>query len=81
MRQLKSFDFGPPRGRPQKYPWDKWEDGSIWQIVRGNDYAVSTENMQVNLHTRAAKDGRKVQTRKVETPEGEGLVFQFLPGP
>ena len=28
-------------------------DGSPWEIQRGEDYDVATENMRVNLHMRA----------------------------
>jgi hypothetical protein len=63
----------------RKYPWDKWTDGSTWQIWRGQDYDVATENMRVNLHTRASSMGRKVRTRKLKDDDrGEGLAFQFL---
>jgi hypothetical protein len=77
MRELPSYDFNRPLGRPSKYPWDKWENGSIWEIVQGEDYEVSTENMQVNLHLRAARDNKKVQTRTERDDGVEKLVFQF----
>jgi hypothetical protein len=66
------------RGRPQKYPWQVWTDGSIWQIRQGDDYDISTQNMQVNLHVRANELGHKVRTQKIKNEPGEGL-FQFLP--
>lgn len=67
-------------GRPQKYPWADWEDGSVWQIKRGADYDIPTQNMQVNLHLRASKNDLKVRTRTVRDDEGEKLVFQFMGG-
>lgn len=63
----------------QKYPWGEWTDGGAWEIRRGQDYEVTTENMRVNLHMRASSEARKVRTKKVTDTEGEGLVFQFLP--
>lgn len=66
-----------PRGN-RKYPWREWTDGSTWQILRGEDYAVATENMRVNLHMKADAMLRRVRTRKFDDQRGEGLIFQFL---
>jgi hypothetical protein len=58
-------------------------DGSIWEIRRGEDYDVDTENMRVNLHMRAEAQvpSRKVRTTKFHDGRGEGLVFQFFDAP
>jgi hypothetical protein len=75
--RLDSFDESVQA--PRRYPWNEWADGAPWQIRRGEDYDVATENMRVSLHMRAKQMGCKVQTRKVADSAGEGLVFQFLP--
>jgi hypothetical protein len=83
-RELDSFDWGDGAGggRP-KYDWGRWLNGDIWEIRKGEDYDVPTENMRVNLHAKADQAGRKVRTRKVpkqtdpEHGKWEGLVFQF----
>jgi hypothetical protein len=62
-----------------RYPWDEWTDGSTWQIRRGEDYDVATENMRVNLHMRARHLPGKVKTTKFVDAASEGLIFQFLP--
>lgn len=78
-KRLDDSSFTPQRGRPSRYPWKEWEDLNPWEIVRGKQYDISTENMQVNLHMRAAKDDLRVQTRKVTTEAGEeGLQFRFF---
>jgi hypothetical protein len=78
-RKLDSF---PGDERPQapqrRYPWSDWTDGDVWEIRKGADYDVDTENMRVNLHMRADTLFAKVRTRKVDDDRGEGLVFQFL---
>src|SRR3954470_19251585 len=61
-----------------RYPWDEWTDGSVWEIRRGEDYDVATENMRVNLHMKAEALLRKVRTKKVADKNGEALVFQFF---
>lgn len=76
-RKLDAFP-GDQTSGPRRYPWDDWTDGSAWEIRRGEDYAVVTENMRVNLHMKAEALLMKVRTKKVADEEGEGLVFQFF---
>lgn len=76
-KRLDEFPDEAPRSN-RKYPWSQWTDGSVWEIRRGDDYDVATENMRVNLHMKADALARKVRTRKVSDDAGEGLIFQFL---
>lgn len=69
---------GDDRSGQRRYPWSEWTDGSVWEIRRGVDYDVATENMRVNLHMKADGLAIKVRTRKVNDESGEGLVFQFV---
>lgn len=73
----------PTRG---KYPWTNWTDGEPHTIYRGEDYRISTYNMQVSLHGRARKQGLTVTSRSFTRPQvrpigyvwiAEGLTFQF----
>jgi len=75
--RLASFDeLG--QGQTRRYAWAEWADGTPWEIRRGEDYDVATENMRVNFHMKAKQLGCKVRTRKFTDPKGEGLIFQFL---
>jgi hypothetical protein len=76
-RKLDSFPGDGPSGQ-RRYPWGEWTDGSTWEIRRGEDYDVATENMRVNLHLKADAQLKKVRTKKVNDEDCEGLVFQFL---
>lgn len=76
-RKLDSFP-GEESAAPRRYPWSEWTDGSAWEIRRGEDYDVATENMRVNLHMKADALLHKVRTKKVRDDKGEGLVFQFF---
>jgi len=76
-RRLDAFPGEPASGR-RRYPWHEWTDGATWEIRRGDDYDVATENMRVNLHMKAESLTRKVRTRKIRDDQGEGLIFQFL---
>jgi hypothetical protein len=76
--RLDAFPGDAQVPSPRKYPWDEWADGSPWEIRRGEDYDVTTENMRVNLHMKAESLLRKVRTRKFHDGRGEGLIFQFV---
>jgi hypothetical protein len=76
-RRLDSFPGEGRRGH-RRYPWDEWTDGGTWEIRRGEDYDVPTENMRVSLHVKATSLVRKVRTQKVDDGQGEGLIFQFF---
>src|SRR4051794_29071360 len=76
-RRLESFPRDE-QSHPRRYPWSDWTDGSVWEVRKGEDYDVATENMRVNLHMKADALLRKVRTQKVADERGEGLVFEFL---
>lgn len=78
-KRLEKFPDDKAPQAQRRYPWDEWADGSPWEIRRGDDYPIATENMRVNLHMKADQLGGRVRTKKVTDEEGEGLVFQFLP--
>src|SRR5436305_240209 len=77
-KKLNAFPGDEPPGQ-RRYPWSEWTDGGVWEIRRGDDYDVVTENMRVALHMKGDQLLRKVRTKKVTDEAGEGLVFQFLP--
>jgi len=39
----------------RKYPWDRWFDGHIWKLKKGEDYDCPTRNIQVQILIRAKK--------------------------
>lgn len=71
-RQIAKFVHGN-----KKYPWEQWQDGKVWQLVRGEDYTLPDLTMQKCIQTRAARVGMKANTSRNE----EGLVIQFHPRP
>ena len=50
-RRLRDFEFmaGQPL-RTGPYPLEQWMDGSIWEIVRGEDFEGTARHMQARLH-------------------------------
>ena len=69
---LGSFDFQQSESKT-KYPWHKWSDGQIWELVEGEDYLVSYGSMRSMIHMRAKRDSRSVRVNAT----GPGLVLQF----
>lgn len=68
MKTLKKFEFAPKTSRAtQKYNWDKYLDGGIYQFEEGTDYTCSTLTFRA-MATRqgALKHGKHVETQNVE---------------
>src|SRR3954453_23202828 len=59
-------------GRPAKYPWREWADGSVWHVVRGVDYDVATRSMRATLFAYAAREDLAVRTRRVTVDARRG---------
>ncbi len=66
--------FDPSVGRPAKYPWDEWFDGSAWRITRGDHFELEPSNMAAVIRTKAGARNGRAQTRVV----GDAVEFQFL---
>ncbi len=66
--------------RPQntsRFPWDEWLDGSVWELLAGEDYTVKTRSFRSNAQSVARK--RQGRLRSALLPEGKGLVIQYIP--
>ena len=61
-KKLKEFVFKGKNARG-KYPLDQWFDGSIWQLERGQDFTVQTQNMRGVLSAAAKSRGMCLRTR------------------
>ena len=77
-RRLDHFEFAlstPNRRSP--YPLDEWMDGSIWAIVRGEDFEGPLKHMQARLRHYASTRGYWVQTPCLYSPDRESVVFRY----
>ncbi len=73
---LMDYDWQGRKGAPTKYPWEKWADGQIRKIVKGEDYVCKSSSIQAILRSQLAKlDGMDVRTSLVD--EGNAVVFQY----
>lgn len=66
-RRLKSFNWNGGSEKKSKYPWDKWLDGSIWQLTQGRDYAIKTSSLRVTATKEAKERGLKLRTKIVDS--------------
>lgn len=79
--KINGYSFPRSRGGGSSvYPWDTWEDGSVWKIMEGADYAISTDVMVACVYKRAwqnRKKGRGMPFVRA-TKDGTAIIFQFL---
>lgn len=47
------------KGRPSKYPWSTWGDGSVWEAKRGEDFDISPSNFAQAVYQQAYSRGAK----------------------
>jgi hypothetical protein len=50
------------RGRKAKYMWKEWTDGQKWVLVRGEDFEVTPECMQMQALAYARRNRLNVET-------------------
>lgn len=59
------------RGK-RMYPWDRWLDGQIWQLVSGEDFRITPVSFRRLAFAAARKRGIRVKTSRV----GDDVVIQ-----
>ena len=70
--RLENYEFGKASGRPPKYPWDEWLDGSTWRITRGADFDGKVVSMRKMVSLAGRQRGLRAETRI----EGDSLIFR-----
>lgn len=66
--------FPDVHGFPRKYPWERWTDGCIHVLTRGEDFDVSTYSFRHAAHNHADRNGFRVRT----STRGERVWLQFM---
>lgn len=59
-------------GRTEKYPFDEWFDGNVYELVEGEDFDAKRSTMATVIHTAATKRDLIVATRMTQ----DGLAIQ-----
>jgi hypothetical protein len=74
-RVVEPAELHRPHVSHSVYPWEKWQDGQVWQLKRGRDFDVEFKSMRTQLLVRARYIKRKVTTRVHK--EDSTLTFTF----
>lgn len=72
-RKLESF----PSAALARYPWDEWLDGSVWELVRGEDFQSKMATFRANAQLQAKRRGGRVRTKLVDAAGREAVAIQF----
>lgn len=62
-------------GRDEKYPFDEWFDGNVYELVEGEDFDAKRSTMATVIHTAATKRDLIVATRMTQ----DGIAIQARP--
>jgi hypothetical protein len=62
-------------GRAEKYPFDEWFDGNVYELVEGEDFDAKRSTMATVIHNAATKRELIVATRMTQ----DGLAIQARP--
>lgn len=65
-----------PLRNTAKYDWDKWLDGRIWRLVRGEDFDLTLDQFRNQVHNRARARNMYVTCQKHGQ---DALVIQATP--
>jgi len=76
-RRVEKFPELESRSR---YPWDEWLDGSVWELIPGEDFKGNVRTFRSVALGQAKKRGGKVQTRHLKATDTEPnrLYVQFV---
>lgn len=73
-RQLSAFTLDTPRKyKSTMYPWDKWTNGKIWQLKRGEDFLTRPDHFRVTCLAIARRRGLQCELRV----NGDTLEVRF----
>lgn len=64
-------------GRPSKYPYHLWQDGSPHTLKRGVDFECSVNAMRVRIHEYGREHGYEART---VSPDDETLIVVMFRG-
>src|SRR3954463_1682210 len=76
LEELPKAARGPGGGgRAEKYPFDEWFDGNVYELVEGEDFDAKRSTLATVIHNAATKRDLIVATRMTQ----DGLAIQARP--
>lgn len=72
----KVSDEFPQKNRKEwSYPWDRWFDGQVWELAKGEDYGTN-RSVMFAARQAAVTRGLAIRTRSVES--GRRVFIQAI---
>lgn len=75
LEELPRAARGAGSGRVEKYPFDEWFDGNVYELVEGEDFEAKRSTLATVIHNAATKRDLIVATRMTQ----DGLAIQARP--
>jgi hypothetical protein len=75
LEELPKAARGSGAHRPEKYPFDEWFDGNVYELVEGEDFEAKRSTLATVIHNAATKREMIVATRMTQ----DGLAIQARP--
>lgn len=66
---------GGGKGRAEKYNYDEWLDGQIWQLEEGTDFEVNKMSFMTSVRGAAKKRDLKLKSRVTD----DAVIIQAEP--
>lgn len=76
MQKIENF---PTNTRNAKYDWNSLFDGSIWELVQGEDFTVSAQSFRGAVYAAKVARGVEVKSAKV-VRDGKTIVVLQMTG-
>lgn len=76
----RTLDSFPRAEGTARYPWDRWLDGQVWELVAGEDFTSKLRTFAQNAHLQARKRGGRVRTKEIRSGDRAAIVIQFRAG-
>ncbi len=80
-QEFGSFDepLKTIRRKERKYPWHQWMNGSVWELIRDEDFPCQIASFIAMLRAKASANGVKVSIRTGINDAGASVIaFRFF---
>lgn len=69
-----------PELTQSRYPWGEWLDGSVWELVIGDDFKGKPSTFRSVALAQAKKRGGRVRTRFIRGQNGasDRMYIQYM---
>jgi hypothetical protein len=74
-RKIEQFPDAPSQ---DIYPWDEWFDGSVWELVPGEDFKGRPTTFRSSAMAQAARREGNVRIRKISKEGQDRVYLQFF---